>query len=105
MQCANKAALLLPVVQVWRHALSGMRSRDELLFTEHDCCCYVTLSRTKDWAYLLVNSLFGMVLFGIQAAPLRRHLPGGGRRQQTPTCIADHVATLLERAGKGPGDR
>jgi AcrR family transcriptional regulator len=49
--------------------------------------------------YLLVNSLFGMVLFGIQAAPLRRHLPGEGSKQQKPSHIADHVATLLERAG------
>lgn len=52
--------MLLP--QVFRRAMSGGTSssgsggRDELLYEEADARHYVTLTRTKDWRFLLLNS-------------------------------------------------
>jgi hypothetical protein len=48
-------------LQVFRHVL-GQRSQhprqqqDELLFSEADPKHFVTLTRTKDWRYVLINS-------------------------------------------------
>lgn len=50
--------------------------------------------------YLFVNSLIGMVLFGIQSVPLRRHFPGESRKHTRPAQIAEHVVKMLERAAR-----
>lgn len=55
--------------------------------------------------HMLANSVIGLVLFSVNSAPLRRHLPGARARNERPAVMADHIATLLRRACAPPDDR
>lgn len=48
--------------------------------------------------YLLANSVVGLVLFGFETLPLRRHLPGRKPEHEKPGTIARHASALLVRA-------
>lgn len=42
--------------QVMAHTVGRPLSEDTLLFEEPDPACFVSITRTKDWRYLLINS-------------------------------------------------
>jgi len=87
-----------------RELLDGDETRIALLAEHvfrkpHDAIIALARELATDLdPYLLSQSMVGIVLFSLQAAPLRRYLEGGRAIHDRPDTIARHVETLLMRA-------